>query len=190
MKLAYPTELINNIAADGGKITVAVAKIASIKRFPLPEDMDDDYLYAEFDRVFEQYNFFCTGTLIDYYGADLVPVEELKDVSLPQSDNNAQQDCSGFKSSFSTYGEAIDYVRSAPFKIKKEVPLTSSWLQSAEFYGCREGEGYLIIVLKTGREYIHKGVPSEVWEAFINAPSAGSYYDSHIKGRFRLTLTN
>lgn len=100
----------------------------------------------------------------------------------------AVDECEGFKTKFSTYEEAIAYVRSAPFKVKKKTPLKSSWLASVEYYTCKRIDGYLIIVLKSGKEYIHKNVPFEIWQDFLEAESAGSYYDKNIKGKYRLEL--
>lgn len=43
----------------------------------------------------------------------------------------------------------------------------------------------LEVTFNTGRTYTHPGVPESVFEDFISAPSAGSFYGSQIKGQYR-----
>lgn len=65
----------------------------------------------------------------------------------------------------------------------------SSFIRGAEFYkipGASAG-GYLILNLN-GKDYIHRNVPEKVWTRFKGASSFGSYYNSNIKGKFRLDL--
>jgi hypothetical protein len=47
-------------------------------------------------------------------------------------------------------------------------------------------DGYTLTVeFHTGRIYDHPGVPYSVYEALINANSPGTYYNQHIRGRYR-----
>jgi hypothetical protein len=63
----------------------------------------------------------------------------------------------------------------------------SSVVFGAEFCDAGDRQGYLIVNLR-GREYIHAGVPEDVWEEFRDAESMGSYYASNLRGHYRLTL--
>ena len=40
------------------------------------------------------------------------------------------------------------------------------------------------IFFKSGRTYRYEQIPYEVWNAFVEAPSAGKFYSSSIKGTF------
>lgn len=53
----------------------------------------------------------------------------------------------------------------------------SSWITGAEY---DETTGDLT-VLMNGREYTHHGVPPEVVEEFVQAPSKGQFYNQQIK---------
>ncbi|MGN6248952.1 MAG: KTSC domain-containing protein [Ginsengibacter sp.] len=99
------------------------------------------------------------------------------------------QNCDTLPDKFATYDEAINVVESNGFKIH-EIANTSksSWITSAQYYSCDGITGYFIYKTKEGKEYIHKGVPINVWEEFKNASSKGSYYDYNIKHKYRLLL--
>jgi len=43
----------------------------------------------------------------------------------------------------------------------------------------------LYITFKGGREYPFCGVPQSVYQAFLNAPSKGEFYNDHIKDRYQ-----
>jgi hypothetical protein len=87
---------------------------------------------------------------------------------------------------FSSYEEALREVRRA-YECEVEEVSRSSVVYGAEYCNAGRGQGYLIVNLK-GREYIHAGVPEEVWEEFRDAESMGSYYASNLRGHYRLTL--
>lgn len=101
-----------------------------------------------------------------------------------QTENNYS-----IKEDFNSYDEAIKYVRSEKIFIKDSVNTSkSSWIRGAEYYCLRgEDEGYAIFNLN-GKEYIHKSLPSNVWEGFKREDSFGSYYNSNIKGKYTLIL--
>lgn len=44
--------------------------------------------------------------------------------------------------------------------------------------------GEMTITFKSGSTYSYSGVPQSVWDGLKNAPSAGKYFNSEIKGRF------
>ena len=99
------------------------------------------------------------------------------------------QDCSKLPESFTSYSQAIQLVKNCTFQLKDVANTSnSSWITSARYYSCDGRSGYFIYTTNRGYEYIHKGVPTYVWEGFKNAPSKGSYYDHNIKGRYRLPL--
>jgi hypothetical protein len=91
---------------------------------------------------------------------------------------------------FSSYDAAIAWVRSTPTLTCTSAETSrSSWIYAAEYCTDGSGTGYAIFSLK-GREYIHEGVPQDVWDDFEAAPSLGRYYDENIRGRYRLTLSS
>lgn len=45
--------------------------------------------------------------------------------------------------------------------------------------------GTLYIEFRSGKEYKYEGVDYETWNNFISAPSAGQYFNSVIKNRFK-----
>jgi hypothetical protein len=99
------------------------------------------------------------------------------------------QDCNKLPDSFTSYTQAISLVKSSSFKIEETANTSnSSWIKSANYYSCDGITGYFIYKTKEGEEYIHKGVPINVWEEFKKASSKGSYYDYNIKHRYQLLL--
>ncbi len=97
-------------------------------------------------------------------------------------------DCIKLPMDFATYQEAINSVKSASFKISETADATSSsWIGHAAYYSCDGSTGYFTIETE-GREYIHEGIPRDVWNDFKNSESLGTYYNQKIKGRYKLDL--
>lgn len=61
------------------------------------------------------------------------------------------------------------------------IPLSSSALVSV---GYDETTRVLQVQFSSGRTYIHHDVPEEVFKDLLDAPSAGSYYASNVKGQY------
>jgi hypothetical protein len=98
------------------------------------------------------------------------------------------QDCNKLPNHFNSYDQAISLVKKSNFKYKDEVSTSkSSWIQSAVYYSCDGNSGYFIFKAK-GKDYIHSGVPDNIWQGFKNSESLGSFYNKYIKGRFTLKL--
>jgi hypothetical protein len=89
---------------------------------------------------------------------------------------------------FASYEQALRVVRST-YDCDVEEVSRSSVVFGAEYCDEGNGQGYLIVNLR-GREYIHAGVPAEIWEEFRGAESMGNYYAAHLRGRYRLTLAH
>jgi hypothetical protein len=99
------------------------------------------------------------------------------------------QDCDKLPQHFSSYKEAISQVKSRAFKFKDEANTSrSSWLTSAKYYSCDGNTGYFVYITNREYEYIHQGVPIEIWRNFKNSSSLGSYYNKYIKSKYRLNL--
>ena len=99
------------------------------------------------------------------------------------------QDCNKLPNVFTSYSRAITLVQNSTFKIQEAANTSgSSWITSANYYSCDGKTGFLIYTTNRGYQYIHKGVPVEVWKEFKNAPSKGTYYDYNIKHRYQLRL--
>jgi|ERR1035437_2393862 hypothetical protein len=98
------------------------------------------------------------------------------------------QDCNKLPTSFTSYAQASQLIKSSTFKMHESVNTSkSSWVRGASYYSCDSNKGFLIIKTDNG-EYVHQNVPVEVWRSFKNASSFGSYYDHFIKGNYRLNL--
>lgn len=107
----------------------------------------------------------------------------------PEKINSESQDCPTLPESFTSYSQAIDFVKQSHFRIHETANTSnSSWITSAKYYSCDGISGFLIYTTNRGYEYIHKGVPINVWEEFKNASSKGSYYDHNIRHKYRLRL--
>ena len=98
------------------------------------------------------------------------------------------QPCEKLQQKFSTYSEALSKIERANFSFSDNVNTSkSSWIKNARFYSCNNLDGYFI--LETSKKnYIFQGLPIEVWEDFKNAESFGSYYNTFIRGRYKLIL--
>jgi hypothetical protein len=98
------------------------------------------------------------------------------------------QNCNSIPAHFNSYKQAISWVKNASFKIKDDVnTYKSSWIRSASYYSCDGNTGYFIYSTDS-REYIHAGVPIEIWNGFKSADSFGSFYDRNIKYRYTFYL--
>ena len=98
------------------------------------------------------------------------------------------QDCNQLPSSFKSYKEAVNKVKSSNFIIEEDLNTSkSSWIRGASYYSCDKVKGYLIIETDS-REYIHQNVPIEVWKRFKKATSFGRFYNTNIKGNYRLEI--
>jgi len=60
------------------------------------------------------------------------------------------------------------------------IPLNSSFIRAAGHDG-----NTLYVDFHTGKTYPHPGVPYFVFEALINADSPGTYYNQHIRGKYK-----
>ena len=101
---------------------------------------------------------------------------------------SSAQNCTDLPEQFSTYTSAKKLVKSSSFRFDEYInTITSSWIRGATFYSCDSKTGFLII--KTDKkEYIHQGVPIDLWNGFKKSESYGSYYNRYIKGKYQLKL--
>lgn len=99
------------------------------------------------------------------------------------------QPCSQLPQSFESYSQAISLIQKSSFSVKESANTSgSSWISSAKYYSCDGATGYLIIKTDNGGEYIHNGVSIDVWQDFKKGPSKGTFYNAHLKNRFRLII--
>ena len=100
----------------------------------------------------------------------------------------SQKPCIDIQENFKTYDEAISRIESVNFPIKQEVNTDkSSWIKHASFYSCNRQTGYFILETKN-KSYIFREMPMSVWEGFKNSESFGKFYNSQIRGKYRLTM--
>ncbi len=98
------------------------------------------------------------------------------------------QSCKNIPAHFNSYDEAVAFVKSATFQFKDDVNTSkSSWIRSASYYSCDGKTGYFIYSTDK-QEYIHAGVPIEIWRGFKTADSFGSYYDHYIRKKYRFYI--
>lgn len=50
--------------------------------------------------------------------------------------------------------------------------------------GYDEPERRLVVEFDSGGRYSYAGVPAEVYQSFMSAPSPGKFFYGHIKGRY------
>ena len=99
------------------------------------------------------------------------------------------QPCGELPQSYDSHNEAIAIIKQTKFLFTDYLPAgNSSWIAKAKYYSCDNRIGFLILTTIRGKEYIHKNVPNDIWRAFTKSPSNGSYYNTNIKGRYRLIL--
>ncbi len=99
------------------------------------------------------------------------------------------QSCKDLPSYFNSYNEAISEIEHSTFKFADKANTSrSSWITSARYYSCDGITGYFIYTTNRNYQYVHKGVPIEIWKQFKAAPSMGSYYNQYIKHKYRLVL--
>jgi hypothetical protein len=98
------------------------------------------------------------------------------------------QSCKNIPAHFNSYDEAVAFVKSASFEFKDNVNTSkSSWIRSASYYSCDGKTGYFIFSTDS-KEYIHRGVPIQIWRGFKNATSFGRFYDLEIRHKYRFSL--
>jgi hypothetical protein len=101
------------------------------------------------------------------------------------------QPCAIQNGFYPTYQKAVSEIRNGDYEYSDSKNMTSSsWVKSAEFYSCDAVSGCLIITTKANRDYIHFGVPMDVWKMFKSASSYGSYYSRNLKGRYSFIISN
>ena len=92
------------------------------------------------------------------------------------------------RTTFSSFQDALDQVRSASYSISEEQNTDeSSWVRGAAIYSCDGRTGFFILSTDD-RDYIHIDVPVAVWQGFKEALSFGTYYNTNIKKRYGLGL--
>lgn len=93
-------------------------------------------------------------------------------------------DCNQLPKTYGDYNEAVNKIRSAHFKIKETINTSrSTWIRGAEYYSCDGKTGFFIIITDK-KEYLHAGLPVDVWFDFKNAESFGRFYNKNIKHRY------
>src|SRR6476659_2451330 len=104
--------------------------------------------------------------------------------------NSYSQDCKDLPSKYSSSSEAINRVKNSTFILRDKIPDDKSpKIVSANYYSCDGEYGYIIYVVgNRARSYIHTQVPKKVWLEFKNAVSSEAYYESNIKGKYKIEL--
>jgi hypothetical protein len=95
------------------------------------------------------------------------------------------QDCTEIELLGKNYKEALSEIRLTSFNLTEKLNTNSSWIESIEYHSCDEAIGFLIMITKKNKQYIHKAVPVNLWYQFKNANSFGEFYTSNIKGRYQ-----
>ena len=97
------------------------------------------------------------------------------------------QPCKDIPEKFYSYSSAIRAIRAADFEYTDNIPEgSSSWIITAEYFSCDGNFGYFIFSTDKGNEYIHENVPKNLWNAFKNADSKGTFYDKNIRKMYKL----
>jgi len=100
----------------------------------------------------------------------------------------SQRNCKDLPAKFSTYSQALYEVRNAKFSYSDQLNTSgSSFITGARYFSCDGKSGYLIIGLNN-KDYIHQGLPKQIWLSFKKAESLGSFYSKNIRYRYRLSV--
>lgn len=70
--------------------------------------------------------------------------------------------------------------RGAMIRQSRRIPVASSFIKFIQYFE-ESSELHIWIGYK---EFVYKDVEPEIWRQFLTAPSKGSYYDKHIKGKY------
>lgn len=97
------------------------------------------------------------------------------------------QTCNESDFQFSSYEIAVNEIKSAKFNHKDSFNPEDEWIDKTTFYSCDGASGFLIMETND-REYIHQGLPLEVWEKLKNSESPGSFYSRSIRGDYQYLL--
>jgi len=98
-------------------------------------------------------------------------------------------DCNHLPTTFSSYSEAARHVENAHFAFKDEVNTSkSSWIRGAKYFSCDAQFGFFMLTTNK-QDYLYQDLPIDIWEGFKNASSFGHYYNSTIKSRYLLQVT-
>ena len=101
-----------------------------------------------------------------------------------------QSSCDSIPREFSSFEEAIKFIKNANFKFKEATNTSkSSWILSATYFSCNEDSGYVIVGMQKN-EYLYQGIPKSLWEEFKNAKSLGQFYDENIRGKYAFVLND
>mgnify|MGYP001053219143 FL=1 len=67
----------------------------------------------------------------------------------------------------------------------EDISVTSSVLSSIHY----DDKTYMMkIVFNSGKEYFFENVPYDIWLAFKNSGSKGSFFSKYIKGKYKVTV--
>ena len=98
------------------------------------------------------------------------------------------QNCTELKDDFLSYQEAKELIKVTEFTFSDKCDTNkSSWILNAKYYSCNQRTGYFLVKTKK-KTYIHKNIPKELWNEFKDAESFGKFYNSKIKGKYRLII--
>lgn len=99
-----------------------------------------------------------------------------------------QRNCNDLPNKFKSYANALQQVRNTKFVYSDKLNTSgSSFITGANYYSCDGKSGYLIIGLNN-KDYIHQGLPKQIWLSFKKAESLGSFYSKNIRYRYRLIV--
>lgn len=98
-------------------------------------------------------------------------------------------DCNNLPKKFNTYNTALNIIKSSKFSYTDfSDSFNSSWIKSISYYSCDKKIGYLIVIARNGKSYIHQSVPFKLWEGLKLSKSKGSYYSTNLRGNYNLCL--
>jgi|688.fasta_scaffold222354_3 hypothetical protein len=98
------------------------------------------------------------------------------------------QSCFSLPEYFESYEDAISKIKKSSFSFSEKInTIKSSWINTAEYSSCDTQKGFLIININS-RSYIYQDLPIEIWKEFKAANSHGKYYNTYIKGRYKIKI--
>ncbi len=98
------------------------------------------------------------------------------------------QSCEKIEEKFRNHSVAVKLIKTAKFKFTEDCDTSkSSWIKGLKFKSCDLKVGYVFLKTKKST-YIYANIPISLWNKWKNAKSFGRFYQTRIKGRYKIKI--
>ncbi|MBS9774501.1 MAG: KTSC domain-containing protein [Tenacibaculum sp.] len=100
------------------------------------------------------------------------------------------QSCEKIKEKFDNHKVAVRLIKTTRFNFTEDCDTSkSSWIKSLKFKSCDLKVGYIFLETKK-KTYIYSNIPISLWNEFKYAKSLGKFYNTRIKGKYKIQIKN